>query len=371
LLAIIKVENFGLFKTNIMRIVKELNQEVWHKFLEKNSGCSGVEFLLSPSWLEGVKKEGQEVLSLFVVRDLDYSQKDIQVEDVLSCIVLIKKPLKNGFFYWYGPRGPLLSRSLESSRQQEVAKFLIRAISRLNSKAIFLRFEPAVRGKNFWQEVFSQLFRFSFWRVKKAIPIQPKQTVVLDLKKSEEDLLTSMHQKTRYNIRLASKKGVKIEEGSMADFSDFWQLMAKTAQRDGFRIHAQEHYKNLLALDNNFIKLFFATYKNKRIATALVSFYGHKVTYLHGASSNEYRNLMAPHLLQWEIIRRAKEKGCNLYDFYGIDEKKWPGVTRFKLGFSLEKRSYVGTYDIVFHFSMYRLYMLARFLRLVKARIIK
>jgi lipid II:glycine glycyltransferase (peptidoglycan interpeptide bridge formation enzyme) len=118
-----------------------------------------------------------------------------------------------------------------------------------------------------------------------------------------------------------------------------------------------------LGAGKNFIRLFFAEYEGRKIATALVSSFARKATYLHGASDNEYRQLMAPQLLQWEIIKTMKAEGANLYDFYGIDEQKWPGVTRFKQGFGGEERVYNGVYDLILRPVRYGFYRLLKSLR--------
>jgi lipid II:glycine glycyltransferase (peptidoglycan interpeptide bridge formation enzyme) len=131
--------------------------------------------------------------------------------------------------------------------------------------------------------------------------------------------------------------------------------MSMTGERDAFRIHDKKHYKNMLGASEN-IKLFFATYEGKNIAAGLFCFFGNRVTYMHGASDNEARNLMAPYLLQWEIIKRAKKEAYKYYDFYGIDEKKWPGVTRFKVGFGGFVKEYPGTYDFIFRPAIYNFY---------------
>ena len=94
-------------------------------------------------------------------------------------------------------------------------------------------------------------------------------------------------------------------------------------------------------------------------------------SYVHGASANEFRNVMAPYALQWEVIKLAKQKNCKYYDFNGIDEKKWPGVTRFKMGFARfesarqggEVVEYPGTFDMVFDNLWYNVYKLIRRIR--------
>jgi len=139
--------------------------------------------------------------------------------------------------------------------------------------------------------------------------------------------------------------------------------MALTGGRDNFRLHGAAHYKNLLTVAPDFIKLFLAEYRGRNIAAGFFCFWGDKVTYLHGASDNEFRNVMAPYLLQWFLILAAKKEGYRYYDFYGLDEKKWPGVTRFKLGFGGRTVEYPGTYDVIFNSAGYRIYNLARKIR--------
>ncbi len=354
-----------------MKIIENLDKLVWEEFLLLNPGNSGVEFLLSPEWFELTKREGSEAQVLAVVGGVSEKESTVLVSDILALIILIKTPLSSNFFYYYAPRGPLLRAGLDEARKKEVIGFLLKAIRRLNEKAVFLKIEPSCGGSDLWKNIFPARSLASIFRIKRASDVQPKKTLVLDISKSEEELLADMHQKTRYNIRLASKRGVTIEEGGLDDFYSFWNLMEKTGERDAFRIHSEKHYENLLSSDSDFIKLYFAVHEGKKIAAAIVCFYGKKATYLHGASDNEYRRLMAPHLLQFELIKVAKSRGCDLYDFYGIDALKWPGVTRFKMGFSGEEKKYAGVYDIVFRSMYYRVYRLGKGLKRIAKKILK
>jgi lipid II:glycine glycyltransferase (peptidoglycan interpeptide bridge formation enzyme) len=266
----------------------------------------------------------------------------------MALFCLIKENLPAGWFYWYAPRGPIFKNGIKSEEAAEITQAVILKLKADYPKSVFLKIEPA--------QNFLQAERNINIKLVSAADIQPQKTLVLDLNIEAEKLLAAMHQKTRYNIRLAEKKGVKIVSGGPADFSEFWRLMNLTGERDGFRIHGQKHYQNLLAGNNNFIKIFFAEYEGQKIATALVCYFGTQATYLHGASDNKYRNVMAPYLLQWEIIKQAQASGAKIYDFYGVNEKKWPGVTRFKLGFGGEIRDYFGVFDIVLHPGIYQLY---------------
>jgi len=170
-----------------------------------------------------------------------------------------------------------------------------------------------------------------------------------------------MHQKTRYNIRLAEKKGVivkKINNNKKA-IDVFWKLIEKTSQRDGFTPHSKKYYAQMLELEN--FNLWTAEYQNNILVANIVVNFGDTITYLHGASSNKDRNVMAPHLLQWEQIKWAKERGFKIYDFWGIAKEdsqndKWLGFTRFKKGFGGQEKRLPGTFDLVYNQKIYRVY---------------
>lgn len=322
---------------------------------------AGGEFLQSEFWGEMVDRGGEIVERWGVKMPVEKgSENGNDGEKIIAAITIIKKPLIGPFFYWYAPRGP--------RGEREAVDFLLTELKNRKSDAVFFRIEPEELPAS----------KGDIINLKKSLDLQPKKTLMLDLSKSEEELLKEMSQKTRYNIRLAEKKGVKIIKGisfggkdnikAEKDFAEFWRLMSLTGERDAFRLHSASHYKNLLNIDSSKefdgkIKLFFASTGGKNIAAGLFCFFGDRVTYMHGASDNEARNLMAPHLLQWEVIRQAKKEGYKYYDFYGIDEKKWPGVTRFKLGFGGFIKEYPGTYDFVFRPIIYGLYELLRRLR--------
>jgi lipid II:glycine glycyltransferase (peptidoglycan interpeptide bridge formation enzyme) len=330
-----------------MKIIEINDNKILTNFIVSNPGESGSEFLSSSEWASILIKEKKTIKYLAVVEE---------EQNILGLICLTKKSLGGRFVYWYAGRSPIFKLGLSAETINQVFNALVLALKKIDKQAVFLRIEPAQKLNNFWEDA-----KFIC-----ASDIQPKKTLVLNLQKTEEELLTEMHQKTRYNINLAKKKRVNIIEGGEKDFSEFIRLMELTGARDSFRIHDTEHYQNLVGNGNDnqgFIKLFFAQYEGKKIAAAVVCYFSGKATYLHGASDNEFRNIMAPYLLQWEIIRQARIDGFKIYDFYGIDGKKWPGVTRFKLGFGGEERSYPGVFDIPFKSLVYYLYVLAKKVR--------
>lgn len=326
-------------------------------FVKGTADARGAEFLQSWPWGELLKAEKAEVLRIGAREE---GAKNSEQGNILAAATIIKNPLPGGYSYWYAPRGIIFKSGLSEEERMKAGDFFFSEIRKIDKRAIFFRIEPK-------DKTASRRFK-----IEKTLDLQPKQTLILDLALDEDGLLKAMHQKTRYNINLATKKGIEIKEGNIEDFPEFWRLMNLTGARDDFRLHSAEHYRNLLggqAVSANekgssrFIRLFFAVYEGKNIAAGLFCFWGDKTTYMHGASDNEFRNVMAPYLLQWSMIKQAKEAGYRYYDFYGIDEKKWPGVTRFKLGFGGRIEDYPGTYDVVFSPILYGFYELVRKLR--------
>ena len=275
--------------------------------------------------------------------------------ETVAVLTIIKKNLPMGKNYFYCPRGPIVKDEIRRMKDKlENALNSLFTEARKIAKAegaMFLRIEP--------------IFEIADLNISlnKTLDIQPSKTSILDLSRSEDAILKNMHQKTRYNIRLASKKDLKFISAGKERFGDFWKLMNETGTRDNFRLHGRNYYEAMLDLDPEFIKLLLIEYKGKVIAANIVSFFGDTVTYMHGGSSNEDRNLMAPYLLQWETIKLAKKKGYKHYDFYGVDEERWPGVTRFKKGFGGDKVSYPGTFDLAFDAGWYNVYKMVRKVR--------
>lgn len=201
----------------------------------------------------------------------------------------------------------------------------------------------------------------------------PKATQVLDISKTEEEILADMKQKTRYNIRLAEKKNVTVK--MLDDVDLFYELLQKTSGRDkGYAPHEKKYYKKMIEnlAKNDLGHVFVAEHESTPLAAIFVSFYGNLAIYLHGGFNDEKRNLMAPYLCQWEAIKYAKSKGCKFYDFWGVaetDDPKdpWAGITRFKEGFGGGKVIFPGDYDIVINKFWYNtLTLLAKLRRIFK-----
>ncbi len=216
----------------------------------------------------------------------------------------------------------------------------------------------------------------------KTMPVknrQPHHTWILDVTPDEDTLLKNMHSKTRYNIRLAERKGVKINTNK--NINVFWHLNEITTKRNNYKSHPKKYIEKLLHQNTTYqINAYVNT---TAIASAILLKHEDMLIYFFGASSNEHRNLMAPYLLHFEIIKLAKKLGCIYYDFWGIapPRKKgsgnescyhhycWEadhaltGVARFKAGFDGELKSYPHAIEIPLKKMYYILFRLFKKLR--------
>ena len=193
--------------------------------------------------------------------------------------------------------------------------------------------------------------------------IQFRNTLLLDLTRTEDELLASMKQKTRYNVRLAGRRGVAIRHCTSSDLDTFYHLYAQTARRDGFVIRPFDYYRDVWGtfLELGWAHLLLAEVEGEVVAGLILFTLGATAWYMYGASSDRHRKVMPNYLLQWEAIRCAKDAGCTLYDLWGapdnLDESDpmW-GVVRFKLGFGGQLARGLGAWDFPANRIGYRLY---------------
>jgi peptidoglycan pentaglycine glycine transferase (the first glycine) len=207
--------------------------------------------------------------------------------------------------------------------------------------------------------------------------VQPGATIILDIRPSEDEILAQMHQKWRYNIRLAERKDVTVRAGGEGDFELYHALTSVTGQRDDFATRPRAYYEDVWrAFQPERSRLLIAEYAGKPLAAILVVRVGKTATYLYGASSNEERNRMPNHALQWAAIQWAREEGCDWYDLWGIPDEVpvdgkvesygegglW-GVFRFKQGFGGEVVHYPGAWDFPYSriaYLAYRRFLMRR-----------
>jgi lipid II:glycine glycyltransferase (peptidoglycan interpeptide bridge formation enzyme) len=207
-----------------------------------------------------------------------------------------------------------------------------------------------------------------------AADVQPPDTVLLDLSRPEEGILAAMKPKWRYNIRLAEKKGVVVEERGAGALPDFYRLYEATASRDRIALHPERYYARLFSLAAAFgaagtlprpeLRLWVALHEGEALAAIVTLYRGSRAIYLYGASSDAKRSLMPAYALQWAAIRAAKASGCSEYDFYGIPPTDDPahamaGLYRFKTGFGGEVVHRAGSWDYPLRHLLYGGFRLA------------
>ena len=334
-----------------MELVTKENEKEYKNFLEHHERCN---FQQSLEW--GKVKEAwiNEVV-------LARNEKG---EIIGSISVLIRKiPVFGNLMY--SSRGPVCDVHDEKVLQQ-----LTDGVKQLAKKyhAFVLKIEPDIKSddKEFRNRIEKIGYRIKDNAKDFSEEIQPRYVFRLEIKgKTEEDVFAGFHQKTRYNIRLATKKGVTVKQGTREDLKDFHRIMIETGDRDGFIIRPLSYFEKMYdELAPEHMKVLMAYYEGKPISGVIAIMYGNKTWYLYGASSNEYRNVMPNYLLQWEMIKMAIARKDDVFDLRGVSgvvDESHPqyGLYRFKKGFGAEFTEFIGEIYIPFKPIVYKLYQLA------------
>ncbi|MBI4396554.1 MAG: peptidoglycan bridge formation glycyltransferase FemA/FemB family protein [Elusimicrobia bacterium] len=266
--------------------------------------------------------------------------------------------------FFYAPRGPVTGEGW--SRQDLEALFQVVEERAKARRAVFLKIDPDVTVASDW--VRPVLMEAGFTRAPETggfSGVQPRWVFRLGIDRTEEELLKAMDQKTRYNIRLAEKKGVAIRPiQERSDIETFFKVLAETAQRDRFLIRPVDYFHAIQEClgPRGQAQYFLAEREGRALGGALALAMGPVAWYIYGASSNEGRNYMPNHLMQWTLIRWAKSKGCRLYDFRAVPSNPSPedplyGLFRFKKGFGGELTEFVGEFDRVYSPWFYKLWV--------------
>lgn len=256
--------------------------------------------------------------------------------------LLISMPLRLGLRYEYAPHGPA-GRLLSGEVLHKLSEHT------RGTKTIFLRIEPRVAQS---PQATGTLMHAGF---RKAPDVQPSETRIVDLTRSEEELLGKMEHDTRYAIRAAEKRGVTVEQvgGEMkrGAFAKFWELFEATNARHGLHAYDKGYYEAVADLKGDcFTEIFLAKREGETIAGSIVAYFGDTAYYLYAASRAGYGKYNAPSLMLWEIIRAARARGYASLDLWGTSEtkKEWKGVTAFKKSFGGTLVKFVGTWDYVY-----------------------
>ena len=305
----------------------------------------------------------------------------------IACAMVLCRQLRLGSLslkVLYCPKGPVLEWQNKGLVQQVLDDLQDFAKSQ---KAIFLKLDPEVLLGTGVPDTESEVPELSGVNLIKNLKkrgwlfsqdqIQFRNTVFIDLRPDEDTILATMKQKTRYNIRLAARRGVAVRQATLDDLPLLYQMYAHTAVRDDFAIRGADYY---LALWQSFMQAgmchaLIAEVENEAIAGLLLFHFNRVSIYMYGMSTDKYREWMPNHLLQWEAIRFSKSLGCERYDMWGApdvfdeSDSMW-GVYRFKEGFNGITARHIGAWDYPSRPLLYKLYtgVLPRVLDLMRWR---
>lgn len=318
--------------------------------------CENVSFTQASFYGDWQKNLGRTVRKFLV-----YSDKKI-----IAYFQLIKYPLLLGKSYFYIPYGPIIKDSSE-----DFFVYLKQELKRVaeTENIVFVRldFTPPISNK-----ILSKFFTKTPFYTYHSAYFQPRAEWFLGLKKSENELLMEMHEKTRYSIRLAERKEITAEiiTGDFEKyFGIFYELMAGTAKRNGFSLHQKIYYENIfqnLPKINSYLSI--TRYGQKILAIDLIIVFGKTANYVFGGSSNEERNRMPTYLAQWKAICYAKQLNCTYYNFGGVATenktyKGWDGLTVFKKKFGGTEMAHSDFFDIVINPFWYQLYNFRKYIK--------
>ncbi len=283
-------------------------------------------------------------------------------EEGIGAQILFRK-LRVGLSLAYLPKGPLVEQSPRRTGEGFWAE--VDALCR-RRRAVLCKVEPDA-----WEDEETPVMLPASFR---ASPhnIQPPRTLVVDIGCREEEILARMKQKTRYNIRLAERKGVRVR--AWDDLASFHEMLQRTGRRDGFGVHAPQYYRRAYELfhPSGMCELWVAEHSGHPLAALMVFARGRRAWYVYGASTDEQRHLMPTYLLQWQAMRWARARGAQEYDLWGVPDEDeaaleaqferrrdglW-GVYRFKRGFGGRLRRAQPALDRVYRPLWYRLYLL-------------
>lgn len=272
-------------------------------------------------------------------------------------LVLKRSIPRTGRCLFYCPRGPVVTPEDSASFRELLA--LIRQEARRHG-AIALRVDPAVEPSDHW---YLACLREAGFRDPGLVGagfggVQPRSVMKVDLGPSLDEIAARFHAKWRYNIRYAERHGVSVQADCPREELDpFYDLLSVTAERDGFGIRSRKYFHDMwdCLVEPGLASLFVTRVEGQPVAGALAFILGDKAWYVYGASANEHRNLMPNHLMQWEMMRWAKNRRCCVYDMRGVSpevdgeplEPHLAGLNRFKRGFDARYVEYIGDWNLV------------------------
>ncbi len=241
------------------------------------------------------------------------------------------------------------------------------------NNALFIKLEPNVARSIETKSGFNTITKFLLDKgAQPGRPLFTKYTFHLDLTQPEDKLFTNLESKTRYNVRLAIKKGVEIYENTTQEgMEQYIKILEETTQRQGFYAHTPDYFRKMWAElgSSGMLRIFNAVYEGEILVSWIVFIFNNRLYYPYGASRDIHRNVMASNLMMWEIIKFGKREGCTTFDMWGSlgpdasAADPWYGFHKFKSGYGGDLVEYLGTYDLVFDPGMYKIFRVVENLR--------
>jgi len=248
----------------------------------------------------------------------------------------------------YVPQGPALNYGNTILLEQILGHLETTA---RRERALFIKIDPAVWADTAEGRMVVETLRSRGWRPSHE-QVQFRNTMLLDLNHSPDEMLAAMKSKTRYNVRLATRRGVTVRPGHLADLPLLYRMYAETAARDGFVIRPEDYYRVAWGsfIEAGLAQPLIAEVEEEPVAMVIIFQFAGRAWYMYGASRAVHREKMPNHLLQWQAMQWAREQDCVIYDMWGapdeLDESDplW-GVYRFKKGFGGEFVRHIGAWD--------------------------
>jgi lipid II:glycine glycyltransferase (peptidoglycan interpeptide bridge formation enzyme) len=271
-------------------------------------------------------------------------RKLVRVTEPRFLASVVEYPLPLRKKYWYVPHGPVFTHAPSAETLRAFAEELRAKAPR---SAIFLKIEPPLTATPEHEAV----LRAAGW--KRAKDTQPSETLIIDLTKPEPELLREMEHDTRYAVRAAERRGVKVHVARTPDekahaFAAFWDLFEATNVRHELHAYDKRYYEAVAKLHGDcYTEIVSAWIGDEVVASAIIAYFGKHAYYLYAASRAGFGKFNAPSLILWEVIRHAKQKFCTVFDLWGISnaKKEWAGVTAFKKSFGGKETRTVGTWE--------------------------
>lgn len=323
-----------------MSILNKENKEEVKKYKEFVDNFSSTSLMQSMNWAD--VKKGWE-------REYVYLEEDGKI--VMAMSLVIRKIVGSKSMI-YAPRGPV-GDIYDIQKVKKITKEVDKIAKKYN--AFVFRFDP----ERYYDEKLEEMYVKEGYKVRnrkfgKNELIQPRYNMILNISgKTEEEVFKGYSEKTRYNVRVAKRKGVTVRYSrDVEDLKTFYNLYVVTGIRDKIASRPYDYFERMLnTFDENHMRIYIAEFEGEALSAAIAINYGKKTFYLYGASSNEKRNFMPNYLMQQEMIEWAIETGCDLYDFGGVFIlDKSNGLYKFKEGFCRQEgvTEFIGEIDKVY-----------------------